>query len=306
MLENVRTVATLRRLILPAAKTMQFCWCQPTHTPRTALKCWAPSAAPQSGVLCVSTAMLEQHRWSKEEQSHGAAALATYLYPLVETRQWLFSAGRPGRQRNGLTEAWYWEVRPMAHEQQNATPTQHYEGNLLLGEAEHYQRKLSSTEVGHTLLTGVGSSETGRAAFGLCWDVPTQGVLHVVMGKTNKVPQKLQFDLLKTSKAREGEAASTGDIAWVSVAEVDMDLKQILMVMQQNLTKINCKIDAFTFYMDRMTQRLAKHAEDLGIAERRVSEIEDELVLAAAAQKKMDQILLMLQAKAEDLEARSR
>ncbi|KAJ1109587.1 hypothetical protein NDU88_006947 [Pleurodeles waltl] len=55
-----------------------------------------------------------------------------------------------------------------------------------------------------------------------------------------------------------------------------------------------------------MAEWLEKHAERLDAMERRVSEIEDKQAAASIAQKKMDKLLLTLQAKTEDLEARSR
>ncbi|KAJ1186183.1 hypothetical protein NDU88_002966 [Pleurodeles waltl] len=58
--------------------------------------------------------------------------------------------------------------------------------------------------------------------------------------------------------------------------------------------------------MDRMSDRLDGHAERLDQVERRVSEADDEHNMLATAQKKVDTLLHTLQAKAEDLEARSR
>ncbi|KAJ1108071.1 hypothetical protein NDU88_005454 [Pleurodeles waltl] len=75
--------------------------------------------------------------------------------------------------------------------------------------------------------------------------------------------------------------------------------------MQQSLTKIDSKIDALTFCMNRMTERLDRHAERLDMAESRISKVEDEQLSTTVTQKRVDK-LLMLQAKTEDLAARSR
>ncbi|KAJ1083176.1 hypothetical protein NDU88_003336 [Pleurodeles waltl] len=54
-----------------------------------------------------------------------------------------------------------------------------------------------------------------------------------------------------------------------------------------------------------MLDRLEKHAVRLALVERRVSEAEEEHRMLAIVQKKVDRLLLTLQAKVEDLEARS-
>ncbi|KAJ1154894.1 hypothetical protein NDU88_007637 [Pleurodeles waltl] len=55
--------------------------------------------------------------------------------------------------------------------------------------------------------------------------------------------------------------------------------------------------------MDRMSGRLDKHAERLDNVEHRVSETEAEQAAVSTAHEKMDNLLLTLQAKIEDLEA---
>ncbi|KAJ1211599.1 hypothetical protein NDU88_006957 [Pleurodeles waltl] len=57
--------------------------------------------------------------------------------------------------------------------------------------------------------------------------------------------------------------------------------------------------------MDRVSDRLYKHAERLDQVEQRVSAAEHEQSTLATAQKKVDRLPLMLQANAEDLEVRS-
>ncbi|KAJ1198479.1 hypothetical protein NDU88_002320 [Pleurodeles waltl] len=58
--------------------------------------------------------------------------------------------------------------------------------------------------------------------------------------------------------------------------------------------------------MDRMSDRLDKHAECLDQAERRLSEVEDDQVMIWALQKEADKLLAALQAKEEYFEARSK
>ncbi|KAJ1192013.1 hypothetical protein NDU88_001325 [Pleurodeles waltl] len=72
--------------------------------------------------------------------------------------------------------------------------------------------------------------------------------------------------------------------------------------MQQSLIKTDGKIDVLTFRLDRLVKRIDKHAECLDQAECRLCEVEDKQVSMAALQKKADTLLIVLQAKIEDLE----
>ncbi|KAJ1084847.1 hypothetical protein NDU88_004993 [Pleurodeles waltl] len=83
----------------------------------------------------------------------------------------------------------------------------------------------------------------------------------------------------------------------------DADLKQILASMKHSLKKIDWKIDTLTYRTDCLSKRLYKHAEHLDLVECWVLDDEDEQTTLASAQKKVDKLLLMLQSKAEDLEA---
>ncbi|KAJ1090841.1 hypothetical protein NDU88_003969 [Pleurodeles waltl] len=58
--------------------------------------------------------------------------------------------------------------------------------------------------------------------------------------------------------------------------------------------------------MDRISERVSKHAERLDQLKRRVLEVEDERVSTLEIEKQLEKGLSMLQAKAEYLEARSR
>ena len=124
------------------------------------------------------------------------------------------------------------------------------------------------------------------------------------MGKTDKAQSKLQFDLRKTPRANDGEELGQGEGLAQPSQEMNSELRQMLVTMQQSLTKIDGKIDALTFRMDRMTERLDKHTERLDMVERRVAEKEQ--VSTAEAQRQVEKTLAAVQAKAEDLEARSR
>ncbi|KAJ1213783.1 hypothetical protein NDU88_001414 [Pleurodeles waltl] len=55
--------------------------------------------------------------------------------------------------------------------------------------------------------------------------------------------------------------------------------------------------------MDRMSERLAKHGERIGMVERRASEAKDKQVIMYTLQKQMDKLLQVLQVKTEDLKA---
>ncbi|KAJ1153506.1 hypothetical protein NDU88_006265 [Pleurodeles waltl] len=90
----------------------------------------------------------------------------------------------------------------------------------------------------------------------------------VTMGKTNKSQPKQQFDLHKTSWTREKGMTGQGPKIEDSEKEGGAELKQIPTVMRHSHSKIDGKIDAFTFRMDRMSERLLKHAEHLHLVER--------------------------------------
>ncbi|KAJ1092805.1 hypothetical protein NDU88_005915 [Pleurodeles waltl] len=83
--------------------------------------------------------------------------------------------------------------------------------------------------------------------------------------------------------------------------EMEGELHQILTVMQFSFTKIDGIIDALSYWMDRMSEHINKHAEHLDMVERRV----DKQVIASGMQKQLEKVLTTLQAKAEDLEAHS-
>ncbi|KAJ1138509.1 hypothetical protein NDU88_004892 [Pleurodeles waltl] len=100
------------------------------------------------------------------------------------------------------------------------------------------------------------------------------------MGKPDKSQQKLEFDQKRTPKAQNEGAVPPEDRCDVDM-DPESDLKQILKTMQQSLTKIYSKIDALTFRMDRMLDRLNKHADYLGQAERRLPEAKAEQVTLA-------------------------
>ncbi|KAJ1090481.1 hypothetical protein NDU88_003613 [Pleurodeles waltl] len=79
------------------------------------------------------------------------------------------------------------------------------------------------------------------------------------MGKSDRVPTKLQFEVRKTLKVQgEGVTAPEGVLEGASA-----DLKQILVSMPHSLTKIDGKKDALKYRMNRISARLARHAECL-------------------------------------------
>ncbi|KAJ1115652.1 hypothetical protein NDU88_003874 [Pleurodeles waltl] len=76
--------------------------------------------------------------------------------------------------------------------------------------------------------------------------------------------------------------------------------------MQHSLTQINGKIDSLSYHMDRMTERLEKHAECLDQSKRRVSEVEDGQTVLSAGYAKLSKELGSLHANVDNLEVRSR
>ncbi|KAJ1118188.1 hypothetical protein NDU88_006383 [Pleurodeles waltl] len=126
------------------------------------------------------------------------------------------------------------------------------------------------------------------------------------MGKTDKNQAKLQFDWRKTSgPAGEGAELEPEKGPDVSSGE-EQDVRQILVVMQHSLTQIDGKIDSLSHRMDRMTERLGKHAEHLDQSDRRVSVVEDGQTELATSQLKLNKELTSLCLKVDDLEACSR
>ncbi|KAJ1088147.1 hypothetical protein NDU88_001306 [Pleurodeles waltl] len=133
----------------------------------------------------------------------------------------------------------------------------------------------------------------------VCWLVPGDATI----GQSDRIQTKLQFESRKTPKAQGTEVNTPEELMEGASAETNVDLKQMLVFVQRSLTKIDGNIDALMYRMDRMSNRLDKHAEHLDQVERRVSEGEVDHGTLATAQKKVDRLLLTLQAKAADLEA---
>ncbi|KAJ1191829.1 hypothetical protein NDU88_001144 [Pleurodeles waltl] len=124
------------------------------------------------------------------------------------------------------------------------------------------------------------------------------------MGKTDRVQTKLRFNLQKTPQTCDGVQSPDRALEGVPT-DSDVDLKQILVSIQHCFIKIDEKIDALLYRLDYMSERLDMHAERLNQVEWRVSAAEDEQNTMAVLQKKIDRLLHVLQAKAEDLETRS-
>ncbi|KAJ1121035.1 hypothetical protein NDU88_009163 [Pleurodeles waltl] len=85
--------------------------------------------------------------------------------------------------------------------------------------------------------------------------------------------------------------------------ESDMDLKPILVFMQRSLMKIPWNVDAPTYRMAHMSERMDKPTERFDQVKRRVSKAEDEETTLATRRKKVNKFLLILQSKADDREA---
>ncbi|KAJ1088584.1 hypothetical protein NDU88_001741 [Pleurodeles waltl] len=126
------------------------------------------------------------------------------------------------------------------------------------------------------------------------------------MGKVDKTQAKCQFDQCK-KPIPAGDLTETGLAGGTDMSSgEEQDLRQILVAMQQSLIQIDNKIDSLSYQMDRMMERLDTHAERLDQSERRISEVEDGQTAMATGQAKMGKELATLQAKVDDLEARSR
>ncbi|KAJ1182462.1 hypothetical protein NDU88_007652 [Pleurodeles waltl] len=122
---------------------------------------------------------------------------------------------------------------------------------------------------------------------------------------TQKHGQNRQ-DAARTTIRHEEDPKTPGDgraILAPRREEADLDvgdnLQHILAAMQHSLTKI----DELSFRMDHMSERLDKHTARLDMVECHVLEVEDEQVTTPATQKNINQVLITLQTKSEDLKA---
>ncbi|KAJ1125901.1 hypothetical protein NDU88_004316 [Pleurodeles waltl] len=98
------------------------------------------------------------------------------------------------------------------------------------------------------------------------------------MGKTDKVQEKLQFEQHKTPKVHnDGSHTAAPDLGTLD-PKMSNDVRQILGTRQQSLTTIGKKMDSLSYRMDRMSESVDKHAEWFDIAERCISDIEDDRV----------------------------
>ncbi|KAJ1116421.1 hypothetical protein NDU88_004633 [Pleurodeles waltl] len=122
------------------------------------------------------------------------------------------------------------------------------------------------------------------------------------MGKADKTQSKLHFEQGKTPRFRDGNTENTRSTSGDPDSDVEPDLKHILLAMHQSLATIDCKIDSLSFRVDKITERLDKHAELFNAPERRISKVKDDIVTVATSQSTIDKILVALQTKVEDLE----
>ncbi|KAJ1136281.1 hypothetical protein NDU88_002698 [Pleurodeles waltl] len=125
------------------------------------------------------------------------------------------------------------------------------------------------------------------------------------MGKMDKTQAKLTFDQHRSYKPQEERLEHSFPATCETDTEVEPDIKKILAAMQHSLAKIDGKIDALSFQMGRMNERLDKHAECIDAMEHRISDLEDDHTATSTSQSQMDKTLAAFHAKVEDLEARS-
>ncbi|KAJ1150996.1 hypothetical protein NDU88_003783 [Pleurodeles waltl] len=92
------------------------------------------------------------------------------------------------------------------------------------------------------------------------------------MGKRDNSHPKLW----KTTNARDYGMTAPGAAHGKPNAETNCDLKQILVAMQQSLTKMNDKLDDLTFRMDCMSEWIEKNDDCLAMVEQQGLEAEDD------------------------------
>ncbi|KAJ1096473.1 hypothetical protein NDU88_001613 [Pleurodeles waltl] len=91
-------------------------------------------------------------------------------------------------------------------------------------------------------------------------------------------------------------------------AEVDFDPGHMFVNMVRtggNKERSGVLRGVLSYRMDRMIERLDEHADHLDTADHRISDVEHECANKVAMQSKVDKTHNALQAKIEDLEARS-
>ena len=122
----------------------------------------------------------------------------------------------------------------------------------------------------------------------------------MAMGKSDKAQGKLQFELRKTPRSRDGAARGTNLAPEPPSSEMSSELWQMLTTMQQSLSLIDTKIDIFTLRMDKMTEHLDQQTERIDMMEQRVAEAEED---RSRWWTQAEKVIAALHAKTVDLEA---
>lgn len=123
------------------------------------------------------------------------------------------------------------------------------------------------------------------------------------MGKSDKSQPRLSFEMRKPSRT-QSKAASDSEAD--TQREATPSLETTLLAMQRSLQSIDGKIDALNQRMDHMSAKLEKQNTRIGVVEQRVSNTEDDLSAVTSKALNMEKVLALIQAKNEDLGARSR
>ncbi|KAJ1213385.1 hypothetical protein NDU88_001022 [Pleurodeles waltl] len=126
-------------------------------------------------------------------------------------------------------------------------------------------------------------------------------------GKTDAKQAKLSFKGEK--RICHGESEGIHGAISNSPPEEDLDeldLKEILLNVKTSLKTIDGKLDLLTARLDQVKQCVDMHESRLDNLETRISDIDDQQTESKEQLLKMDRILDIINAKNEDLEARSR
>lgn len=132
------------------------------------------------------------------------------------------------------------------------------------------------------------------------WDA---SVAVAQMGKTERGQPRLTFEPRRAGRNADQTASdSEEDTPTDKLINID----KTLLAVQASLLAINGKIDKLNLRMDHMSSKLDKQAQRLGEAETRIADTEEGLQAVADKAASMEKVLAVIQARNEDLEARSR
>ncbi|KAJ1171781.1 hypothetical protein NDU88_003639 [Pleurodeles waltl] len=96
------------------------------------------------------------------------------------------------------------------------------------------------------------------------------------MSKTDTKQEKLTFEGKKLIRNTEGEKSYGATMNPQTAEELELDLKEILLVIKTSLRTIDNKLDLLTARLYEVKQRVNTRESRLDVLENRISEIDDQ------------------------------